>query len=174
MAAIPACLMCCGVSKSGSPTWTPSTWWPWLLRSATAIIVWDMAEGLLFAKWLDRCSGTAAGVVSGWATGVLRGRGGMSEGCFDEGGSLDGQAGLEVADEFVGGVGAERLEAEGASQRYPVDPRAADVHQGPGLGAWSRAHIAHLVAQDLVLVVGEHDGEDVQLLAGVGPQRLRG
>src|SRR5215471_11016375 len=117
MAAIPACLMCCGVSKSGSPTWTPSTGWPWLLRSATAIIVWDMADGPLCARWLDRCSGAGTGMVSGWATGVLRGRGerwGRSEGCFDEGGSGDGQAGLEVADEFLGGVGAERLEAEGA------------------------------------------------------------
>src|SRR5215469_363026 len=106
MAAIPASLMCCGVSKSGSPTWTPRTWWPWLLRSATAIIVWEMTDGLVFARWLDRRSGAGPGMVSGWATAVLRGRRGamgMSEGNLDEGGPGDGQAGLELADEFVGG-----------------------------------------------------------------------
>ena len=97
---------------------------------------------------------TGWGAMAMAGTSLLAACGGSSSSSSSAQASSSGTAGKTG--------GAERLDAEGPGQRYPVDMWVADVRQRLGLGtAGGHAHVAHLVAQDLVGAVGEHEGEDV-------------
>src|ERR1700722_9919611 len=76
MASIPACAMCAGVSKSGSPAPSPMTSLPSALRRAARAVTASVGDGL--TRWTrratDECTGSPDDRLSLAAGAILRDR----------------------------------------------------------------------------------------------------
>ena len=67
-----------------------------------------------------------------------------------------------------------RLDAESSRDLDPGHARVGEIEQRGSLRAdAARTDIAHLIAQDLVAAVGEDQHDDIEVLVGDRPQRLR-
>src|SRR3954470_1050866 len=93
---------------------------------------------------------------------------------FDQPRPRLGDAFRQGLDEIVDIGNRAALNAHAPGERYKVQCRAVDLqHVERALPRLARADAVELAAQDLVDAVGEHDGQHVEVFAGLRPQRLQ-